>query len=292
MDVFKKPSLKFFSFLHFLWTMLPKKGTFTMDWYLPSPKWMFVINALLLLLHVSVAKTLEPILWDKHIFQSNGPDGYRIEASINDVIDIVCPRINDTFQPDRAQYHKFTQVTKSGYDNCNLAMGGGKTLLRCNRPFVENQLRLLFQEHTTYPGDPIFKHGRDYYFITTADGTEDGIDQSQGGLCSSHYMKLLVHVIGDGITGIPSSSRPTTRDRYNSPTTLLPVSRSISTTSPKASTKLETTVKPTRRKPNKKPNESSGNDPYTGDGDSKSSNHRLSWTILLLCTTIAFVRWF
>lgn len=37
--------------------------------------------------------------------------------------------------------------------------------------------------------------------IATADGTEDGIDQSQGGLCSSHYMKLLVHVIGDGITG-------------------------------------------------------------------------------------------
>ncbi|KAJ8048855.1 Ephrin-B2 [Holothuria leucospilota] len=268
------------------------RRTLTMDWYLPSPKWMFLINAILLLLHVSVAKTLEPILWDKHLFQRNGPGGFRIEAEINDVIDIICPRINETLSPSSAQYHKFTQVSKRGYENCDLRDGGGKTLLRCNRPFVENQLRLLFQDQTAYPGDPVFRHGQDYYFITTADGTEEGIDQSTGGLCQSHYMKLIIHMNGEGVTGIPSTPSLQGGRFTSRPTSSLPV-RSPTQTSPTKSTKLTTTVKPTRRKnPSETPNNSGKNDEYKGDnGDNGSSHQSPSSTLLLICSSIAFVRW-
>ncbi|XP_071489636.1 ephrin-B2-like [Diadema antillarum] len=158
------------------------------------PKWMFFINALLLLWSVTLARTLPPILWDKNSanFTANG---LNITVEINDLIDIECPKTeNTTAGRLKAQYHKFTQVSSQGYRQCSLDAGRQRHLLSCNRPFVENKLTLLFQEHTPYPGGATFSHGENYYFITTSNGSANGIDNRSGGLCRSNNMRLRVYV--------------------------------------------------------------------------------------------------
>ncbi|XP_033095601.1 ephrin-B2a-like [Anneissia japonica] len=145
------------------------------------------------------------------------PNGISIEAEINDVVDILCPKtVNTTEGRTKAEYHTFTQVPYESYKTCNLTYANktDKTLLRCNRPFVENKYTLLFQAWTPYPRGSTFEAGKDYYYITTSTGTEEGIESRAGGLCNSHNMRLKVHIKATepvGPTLQPPQSQPQPR---------------------------------------------------------------------------------
>ncbi|KAI1714021.1 ephrin domain-containing protein [Ditylenchus destructor] len=46
------------------------------------------------------------------------------------------------------------------------------------------------------PNRPVFQEGQSYFLITTSTGTADGVDNREGGLCTSHGMRLRLIVLG------------------------------------------------------------------------------------------------
>ncbi|XP_022096417.1 ephrin-B2-like [Acanthaster planci] len=263
-----------------------------MEWTLPSPKWIFVFNILLFLLRFSLGKTLATIHWNKNA--NFGTEGLELHAEINDKVEIDCPKTpNTTVGRQYAEYLTFTQVSQAGFDHCstNISYGIVRTLLTCNRPFEDNSFILLFQRYPPLPGSPTFRHSRTYYFITTSDGTLDGLHQINRGLCHTHNMKLRVHIRPRPTEATPTGqtpmrTRPRTRSttRPTTPTTL-PTTHPKTTTFPQAITeKPKITDKPVEETPKK-------NNPDSQSSDNASTVLRHSWTLLLLGLCTAMLRW-
>ncbi|XP_041466477.1 ephrin-B2-like [Lytechinus variegatus] len=224
-----------------------------------------------------------------------------ISVDINDLIDIQCPQTTNTTEGRlKAQYLKFMQVSYQGYEQCSLS-ARNRHLLSCNRPFVQNRLTLLFQEHTPYPRGPTFNHDEEYYFITTSNGTENGIDNTSGGLCATHNMKLRVYVkpkpTVPATTGTPTSS--TIRSNSTPPDTSRPVTSATTRTTTRETTTLRTTTTKattTRKTTQYTTGGQSSTTPETNDiGDNmtrgRADRRHVSTTLLLVSLLVAVVRW-
>eukprot|EP00057_Strongylocentrotus_purpuratus_P001588 XP_001200001.2 PREDICTED: ephrin-B2 [Strongylocentrotus purpuratus] len=260
---------------------------------------IFFVNAVLLLWSVTLAKTLQPIAWDKN--NSNFTStGLNISVEINDLIDIQCPQTENTTEGRlKAQYLKFMQVSYQGYEQCSLS-ARNRHLLSCNRPYVQNRLTLLFQEHTPYPRGPTFRHGEEYYFITTSNGSANGIDNSRGGLCESHYMKLRVYVKPKPTASPTTGGPPTTPSNSSTPPDISRAATSMtSRTTTRATTTLRTTSLPptTTRRTTRyttggkiKSTEEGNNIPDNMTRGAANRRH-VSTTLLLASLLVAVVRW-
>ncbi|XP_071956413.1 ephrin-B2a-like [Antedon mediterranea] len=253
--------------------------------------WKHRCNPLIILLWIfaiivntsSLARTLSAIEWN----QKNigfGQNGMYLEAEINDVIDIICPHTNDTDEDRyKAQYHTFIQVPYVSYESCNVTKANKteKFLLKCNRPFDENKYTLLFQSWTPYPRGTRFVAGQSYYYITTANGSPDGIDQTEGGLCETHNMRLEVHIIDPS----PPVPRVTTTQRPKD-TTTSPLVHTTTRKSVERTKRPPPTVKP---KPTDKIGNKNGYDKQTETGS--ACRYQMSSLLLLASCLIARVRW-
>lgn len=262
-----------------------------MEWTLPSPKWIFVFNILLFLLRVSLAKTLATIHWDKNA--NFGTDGLLVQAEIDDRMKIECPKTpNTTTGRQYAQYLTFTQVSQQGFETCSLENANARLLLMCNRPFEDNSYILLFQLDSPFPGGLTFRHSETYYFITTSDGTLEGLHRSENGLCETHNMKIMVYIKPKPTEAIPTDittarMRPSSRPpvRTTRPTTL-PTTHRRTTTLPQPETQQPDvfTDKPVGKTPKKK-----NPDPQSGDNAGTALRH--SPLLLFVSCCLAVLRW-
>ncbi|GMR36216.1 hypothetical protein PMAYCL1PPCAC_06411, partial [Pristionchus mayeri] len=139
----------------------------------------------LLLFVVSDAKRLPDIYWN-----STNP---HLEscAAVDDLVDIHCPfgRTNEQ--------SIIYRVSKEEYDECRLG-DQPKEVGRCTDPKVETKLKIAFRSFQPNPFAMTYKADMTYYFISTSSGSPDGMANREGGLCTTHALKMKLHVVKRG----------------------------------------------------------------------------------------------
>uniref|UniRef100_A0A0M3IBJ3 Ephrin RBD domain-containing protein n=1 Tax=Ascaris lumbricoides TaxID=6252 RepID=A0A0M3IBJ3_ASCLU len=110
-----------------------------------------------------------------------------------DSLVIHCPTFNLSTPIEKTEQMIIYRVSRFGYENCALDETA-KVVGRCADPYVPLTIRTVFRQFTPLPSGLEYSPGSTYYFISTSDGTEKGIDVTAGGLCLSKQLRLRVHI--------------------------------------------------------------------------------------------------
>lgn len=181
----------------------------------------------------SGAVRLLPIYWNSSnpIFRRDNTDHVK-SVEVGDTMDILCPKYPLDFPEEDAEYHVIYQVSREDYDACHITHSKTtRQILACNTPFREQMFTISFREFTPVPLGLEFQRGKDYYYISTSNGSQAGMKNLNGGGCFSHNMRLVFKVCCSetatlsSVTSEPSaklagsgSSIITSLDRQSSPT--------------------------------------------------------------------------
>ncbi|CAG5100232.1 Oidioi.mRNA.OKI2018_I69.XSR.g16905.t1.cds [Oikopleura dioica] len=144
------------------------------------------------LISLVMGSTLDPLYWTVTDQRFETEPFHKITVRIGDKMDLICPRHGDGLTHDGKMFHKIYEVSKEAFENCDSSQG--KRLISCDQPTKEKKYTVLFQELNPSPYGLEFLPGETYYYISTGDGIESGMDKRQGGGCSSHNMKLAIAV--------------------------------------------------------------------------------------------------
>lgn len=107
------------------------------------------------------------------------------------------------------EYYKVYMVDKDQADRCTIKKEN-TPLLNCARPDQDVKFTIKFQEFSPNLWGLEFQKNKDYYIISTSNGSLEGLDNQEGGVCQTRAMKILMKV------GQDSSSAGSTR--HNDPT--------------------------------------------------------------------------
>lgn len=93
-------------------------------------------------------------------------------------------------------FHFKIKVSKKEYDECRLNNIHQKVpILKCDRPNENVKYTLYISNFSPVPGAIEFTPGLSYYFISTSDGSINGLQNSEGGTCKTHNMKIVIKVL-------------------------------------------------------------------------------------------------
>ncbi|KAM3724796.1 Ephrin-B1 [Dirofilaria immitis] len=118
-----------------------------------------------------------------------------MSVKLLDRVTIICPQPTTINSRLSYEYTKLYAVSQSGYDNCQLL--DERLIGVCQTPEQQSSISIVFRDFSPLPGALEFKPGNSYYFITTSDGTKNGIDRRSGGLCASEHMKIKFEIQSD-----------------------------------------------------------------------------------------------
>uniref|UniRef100_A0A0K0EXI5 Ephrin (inferred by orthology to a D. melanogaster protein) n=1 Tax=Strongyloides venezuelensis TaxID=75913 RepID=A0A0K0EXI5_STRVS len=137
-------------------------------------------------------KRLEDLSWDPQsgIFNKNSNIEPVIQVHIMDRIKINCPKARENDR--KYKYSKLYAVSREGFEKCSLL--NSKIIGTCKNPNLNSSINIVFREVSPLAGALVFKPGEDYYLISTSTGTLEGIDNSEGGLCSTDNMKVKFEI--------------------------------------------------------------------------------------------------
>ena len=85
-------------------------------------------------------------------------------------------------------------MSKDEYDQCRINSNSSRVIAVCNKPHQMMYFTITFRSFTPQPGGLEFHPGKDYYFISTSNGSPDGLERKVGGRCASHNMKITFRV--------------------------------------------------------------------------------------------------
>ncbi|XP_038624920.1 ephrin-B3 [Tachyglossus aculeatus] len=165
----------------------------------PQPGWggMSLGGLLLTTLDLCLVSglSLEPVYWNtaNKRFQAEG--GYVIYPQIGDRLDLLCPRARPPgphSSPDY-EFYKLYLVGAAQGRRCQ-APPAPNLLLTCDRPDLDLRFTIKFQEYSPNLWGHEFRSNQDYYIIATSDGTREGLESLQGGVCLTRGMKVLLRV--------------------------------------------------------------------------------------------------
>ncbi|ETN86683.1 Ephrin [Necator americanus] len=108
-------------------------------------------------------------------------------------MDIVCPFYDPDVDFMDTEQSIIYRVSKSDYESCTLS-STAKELGRCISPMRRDKVKVSFRLLSPNPSALDYRPGHTYYFITTSTGTPWGLDNTRGGLCSTHQLKMITHV--------------------------------------------------------------------------------------------------
>uniref|UniRef100_A0A8C9J3L6 Ephrin-B2 n=1 Tax=Panthera tigris altaica TaxID=74533 RepID=A0A8C9J3L6_PANTA len=134
--------------------------------------------------------------------------GLVLYPQIGDKLDIICPKV-DSKTVGQYEYYKVYMVDKEQADRCTIKKEN-TPLLNCARPDQDVKFTIKFQEFSPNLWGLEFQKNRDYYIISTSNGSLEGLDNQEGGVCQTRAMKILMKV------GQDASSAGSTR--HNDPT--------------------------------------------------------------------------
>lgn len=137
---------------------------------------------------------------------------------IGDRLDLLCPRARPPGPHSSPSYefYKLYLVEGAQGRRCE-APPAPNLLLTCDRPDLDLRFTIKFQEYSPNLWGHEFRSHHDYYIIATSDGTREGLESLQGGVCLTRGMKVLLRVgqspRGGAVPRKPVSEMPMERDR-------------------------------------------------------------------------------
>lgn len=174
----------------------------------PGQRWLVVMVVLALCrLATPLAKNLEPVSWSSLNPKFLSGKGLVIYPKIGDKLDIICPRA-EAGRP--YEYYKLYLVRPEQAAACSTVLDPN-VLVTCNRPEQEIRFTIKFQEFSpNYMGLEFKKH-HDYYITSTSNGSLEGLENREGGVCRTRTMKIVMKVGQDPNAVTPeqlTTSRP------------------------------------------------------------------------------------
>ncbi|WP_257281309.1 hypothetical protein [Endozoicomonas sp. ISHI1] len=159
----------------------------------------------------------ESIFWDWPLFshEVNTTLYVRLGSQIN----IICPNF-DIVTKKRVYYRQahtmydnaWLVYNKTSYDDCRVdnKYDPDARIFLCKDPLNLIRLKLPFYppEYSQEPGDEAFEGGKDYYLISTSDGSESSINRREGGHCLTHNMRIRIHICKESGDPDPSCLGP------------------------------------------------------------------------------------
>ncbi|XP_048653956.1 ephrin-B3 isoform X2 [Marmota marmota marmota] len=178
------------------------------------------VGALLLLGFLGLVSglSLEPVYWNSANKRFQAEGGYVLYPQIGDRLDLLCPRARPPgpHSSPNYEFYKLYLVGGAQGRRCE-APPAPNLLLTCDRPDLDLRFTIKFQEYSPNLWGHEFRSHHDYYIIATSDGTREGLESLQGGVCLTRGMKVLLRVgqspRGGAVPRKPVSEMPMERDR-------------------------------------------------------------------------------
>ncbi|UJR28521.1 hypothetical protein I4U23_009759 [Adineta vaga] len=111
---------------------------------------------------------------------------------LGDTIDFLCPHSNHP--SSSVEYNTLYLVSEIDYNLCFTEKY--QPLIRCDQPHSSKRMiyTLSISKYLPYPNMPEFLDGHSYYFISTSNGQQTGINQKFDGLCRTKNFRLIIDV--------------------------------------------------------------------------------------------------
>lgn len=172
--------------------------------------WKYCWGVLMVLCRTAISRSivLEPIYWNSSNSKFLPGQGLVLYPQIGDKLDIICPKV-DSKTVGQYEYYKVYMVDKDQADRCSIKTEN-TPLLNCAKPDQDVKFTIKFQEFSPNLWGLEFQKNKDYYIISTSNGSLEGLDNQEGGVCQTRAMKILMKV------GQDASSAGSTR--HNDPT--------------------------------------------------------------------------
>ncbi|KAM9849616.1 ephrin-B1 [Aulostomus maculatus] len=136
------------------------------------------------------AKSLETIIWSSQNPKFVAGKGLVIYPDIGDKLDIICPKAD---QGRDYEYYKLYLVKMEQAESCSTVLDPN-VLVTCNKPEKDIKFTIKFQEFSPNYMGLEFKRNDNYYITSTSNGTAEGLENREGGVCKSRAMKVIMKV--------------------------------------------------------------------------------------------------
>ncbi|XP_030622411.1 ephrin-B1-like [Chanos chanos] len=137
-----------------------------------------------------LAKSLETVIWNTQNPKFQSGKGLVIYPDIGDKLDIICPKADEA-QP--YEYYKLYLVKKDQAEACSTVLDPN-VLVSCNKPEKDIKFTIKFQEFSPNYMGLEFKRNSNYYITSTSNGSLEGLENREGGVCKSRSMKMIMKV--------------------------------------------------------------------------------------------------
>uniref|UniRef100_A0A915CII8 Ephrin RBD domain-containing protein n=1 Tax=Parascaris univalens TaxID=6257 RepID=A0A915CII8_PARUN len=148
---------------------------------------------------------------DRTRFPPKGEIGFGaafLEVDPMDTMDIVCPKYNNSSEHSaESEWLIIYQVSDLSFMNCELD-SRSQVFLVCDSPLrkIPPTHRIVFRPFSPLPNGFEYQPGRSYYFISTSNGSLEGMNNTRRGLCMSHNLRLRIDVRPINESAVPFSS--------------------------------------------------------------------------------------
>nr|XP_020451224.1 ephrin-B1 [Monopterus albus] len=149
--------------------------------------WIFILICRSAL---SSAKSLDTIIWSSQNPKFLPGKGLVIYPDIGDKLDIICPKAD---QGRDYEYYKLYLVKREHAESCSTVLDPN-ILVNCNKPEKDIKFTIKFQEFSPNYMGLEFKRNANYYITSTSNGTAEGLENREGGVCKSRAMKVIMKV--------------------------------------------------------------------------------------------------
>ncbi|XP_055493378.1 ephrin-B2-like isoform X2 [Leucoraja erinacea] len=175
--------------------------------------WKYYLGVLCVLCRMAVSncEILAPIYWNSSNPKFLPSKGFVMFPQIGDKLDIICPKV-DSRITGQYEYFKLYMVSKDQADNCNAVLSP-TPLLNCNKPDQDVKFTIKFQEFSPNLWGLEFRKHENYYIISTSNGTLEGLENREGGVCQTKAMKLIMKVEQGGTNSFSTNNKPSTAPR-------------------------------------------------------------------------------
>ncbi|XP_029483941.1 ephrin-B1-like isoform X2 [Oncorhynchus nerka] len=147
--------------------------------------------------------------------------GLVMYPEIGDKLDIICPKA-DMGRP--YEFYKLYLVKKEQADQCSTVMDPN-VLVNCNKPEKDIKFTIKFQEFSPNYMGLEFKKNVNYFITSTSNGTLEGLENREGGVCNTLSMKIVMKVGQDPNTVVPDpviTEKPSQEENVVKETTTKP----------------------------------------------------------------------
>ncbi|KAI4873459.1 hypothetical protein NFI96_027305 [Prochilodus magdalenae] len=182
-----------------------------------------------------LAKSLDTIIWSSQNPKFQSGKGLVIYPDIGDKMDIICPKADGS---QLYEYYKLYLVKKEQAESCSTVLDP-YVLVTCNKPEKDIKFTIKFQEFSPNYMGLEFKKNKDYYitylcallcmkekqaliahlhfnvkpqqlkctsailYVSTSNGSLEGLENREGGVCKSRSMKVIMKVGQDPSAVVP-----------------------------------------------------------------------------------------